>query len=284
MSDAIQSIIDWSIETLPDILLAIVAVAVSVLIARVVSSYVRKHSSKVIRSRSLIGLYSAITKIVIIFIGSIIALRILNLDSAVASVLAGAGIVGLALGFAFQDAASNFIAGIFLSVQDQIEVGDVIELQDKFGVVRNITLRLTEIQTPDGKYIYVPNSQMLSEIVTDYSRLGRTRVDLDVGVSYAEDLQKVQDITLDAVRGIDSVMHGQDTELFFTEFSDSSVKLVVRFWVEFTRQADFYQGQSEAIMAIRAAYKEHGITIPFPITTLDFDIKGGKNLRQMQKK
>lgn len=284
MNSALENIADWAVDKLPEILLAIVAVAFSILLARYISAYVRKQASKVLKSRSLVGLYAAVTRVVIVFIGTVVALRILNLDSAVASVLAGAGIVGLALGFAFQDAASNFIAGIFLSVQDQIEVGDVIELQDKFGVVRNITLRLTEIQTPDGKYVYVPNSKVLSEIVVDYSRLGRRRVDVSVGVSYAEDLRKVQNITLDTIRGIDSIMDDQPLELYFTEFADSSVNLVVRFWVEFSRQADWYQGQSEAVVAIREAYKEHGITIPFPITTLDFDIKGGKNLLQIQNK
>jgi small conductance mechanosensitive channel len=117
--------------------------------------------------------------------------------------------------------------------------------------------------------------------IENFSLLGKRRMDLTVGVSYGEDLQKVKDVTLNAVKDIPGLSPADTTTFFFEEFSDSSINFNIRIWAATPDQPDYLRIRSEAIMRIKKAYDENNITIPFPIRTIDFGIKGGKSLADM---
>ncbi len=210
------------------------------------------------------------------------ALTIVRLDGAVTSLLAGVGIVGLALGFAFQDIAANFISGVIIAVGQPFKVGDIVKTGDYFGTVTTITLRTTTIRTFQAIEVLVPNKNLLQDAVENYTNTRDRRVDLTVGVSYGDDLEKVKQLTLEAVKGLKSIVRPNDTTLVYTGFGDSSINFSVRFWAKSARQPDFLEAQSDAIMAIKQAYDDNDITIPFPIRTLDFGIKGGEKLSEMK--
>ena len=123
---------------------------------------------------------------------SLLYLSILQLDKAVTSILAGAGIIGLALAFAFQDIAANFISGIFISFRKPIKLGDVVKINDYMGKVEQINLRDTIILTFQGQMVIIPNKDVFQSPIENYSLLGRRRLDLVVGVSYGDDLEKVK--------------------------------------------------------------------------------------------
>lgn len=116
---------------------------------------------------------------------------------------------------------------------------------------------------------------------TNYTKNGERRIDLTCGVSYGDNLEKVKEVTLKAVSGIKTRDKSRDVEFFYSEFGDSSINFVVRFWVDFHLHKDFWDPQSEAIMAIKKAFDDNDIMIPFPIRTLDFGIKGGEKLDTM---
>jgi small conductance mechanosensitive channel len=146
------------------------------------------------------------------------------------------------------------------------------------GKITQINLRDTVLRTFQGQMVIIPNKEVLQNPIENFSLLGKRRMDLTVGVSYGEDLQKVKDITLRAVQGIEGLTKEDEITFFYKEFGDSSINFDIRLWVHTPEQPDYLQVRSEAVMRIKKAYDENNITIPFPIRTLDFGIKGGMPL------
>lgn len=272
------------IQMLPNIALAILIVIVGFFLAKLIRNLLYKGMRRVTKHNALLSLTTNVVYVTIILIGLFIALGVLELDKTVTSLLAGAGIIGLALGFAFQDIAANFMSGIFLALRKPFKEGDIIETQEKTGVVEEMNLRATLIRSFQGQYHIIPNKDVFQNTITNYSRLGRRRIDLEVGVSYGDDLEKVKKVTLDAVKGLDYILKNQDLSLYYSEFGDSSINFSVRFWIDFSKQPDFLKAKSDAIMAVKKAYDNNDIMIPFPIRTLDFGIKGGEKLNEVWPK
>ncbi len=273
--------IEAIIKLLPNIALAAIVMVLGFYVAKFIRKIGAKLINKVSNNVTLNNLFSSI--IYFIFLGIVIftVLSILQLDKAVTSILAGAGILGLALAFAFQDIASNFMSGIFISFRKPLKVGDIVEIKGYMGKVKEINLRDTVLETFQGKTVIIPNKEVFQNPIENYSYLKKRRFDLSVGVSYGDDLDKVQEITLNAVKDIDGLSKDDEIKLFFVEFGDSSINLSVRMWINTPEQSVYNSVGSEAIMKIKKAYDANDIVIPFPIRTLDFGIKGGTTLNEM---
>ena len=267
-----------AIEMLPNLVVAMIVLIVFYLIGRLVRKVVSKLLNQVTKNRNIINLLETIVSVSIVTIGVFIALGILNLDDTVTSLLAGAGIIGLALGIAFQDIASNFISGILLSVRHPFGIGDIIKSNDYFGRVQQLNLRSTIIATPEGQSVYIPNKMVFENPLENFTKSGERRIDLECGVSYGDDLAKAKDVAIEAVEEIETINRDRNVELFYHEFGESSINFVIRFWVKFSDHRDYWSARSEAIVAITRKFDENDIMIPFPIRTLDFGIRGGESL------
>ena len=276
--------LDQLIIMLPNIVIAILVVVTFYMLSRLVERLLNNILHRFMHNESVVKLILSITSFLIVLVGIMVALGVLKLDKTVTSVLAGVGVIGLALGFAFQDAAANLISGVMMAVQSPINVGDIIESNDVFGTVKTIGLRATTIYDPQGQDVVIPNRLIFQNLYRHYTVNGSRRIDLKCGISYGDDLDKVEQITVAAIKRITYLAEHKDVEFFFTEFGDSSINFVVRYWVSFKRQPDFLRAQSEGIKNLKKAYDQNDITIPFPIRTLDFGIKGGEKLSQVLKK
>jgi len=267
---------------LPNIAVALLVLGLFWLVARVACTASDRALRRFNTHEAARDLISRFIRIGVLLVGVVVSLGVLNLDKALASILAGAGIIGLALGFAFQDLAGNLISGVGLAIHQQwpFKIGDVVETNDVFGVVEKIHLRTSIIRTLDGKMAVIPNKQIYQTKVVNYSASGTRRIDLECGVSYGDDLDKVTQVVTDTLGGIEKRDRSRDVEVFFTEFGGSSINLVGRFWVDYEKQTDFLDAQSRAIVAIKKAFDTNDIVIPFPIRTLDFGIRGGKPLAE----
>lgn len=274
----LETWINTTIEMLPNLAVALLVVIVFYVIAKLIKNFVGKILSKVTSNKTVTGLAQTIMGVLVIGIGVFLALTILNLSGVVTSLLAGAGIIGLALGFAFQDIASNFISGILLSVRHPFGIGDIIDTNDHFGTVVKLNLRNTVIRTPQGQVIYVPNKVVYENPFMNYTKNGERRIDLSCGVSYGDDLEKAKKVAIEAIEGLENRDTSRDVELYFNEFGGSSINFTLRFWISFQQLPQFWSAQSEAIMALKKAFDENDIMIPFPIRTLDFGIRGGEQL------
>jgi small conductance mechanosensitive channel len=268
------------------LLLPNLAVAVAVLVgfwllAKLARNLLHRLLRRVSHSEQVNRVLGQAVFLALVATGLFISLGILGLQKTVASLLAGAGIIGLALGFAFQDIAANFMAGIYLSIEHPFRAGHLIASKDIQGIVKRVHLRWTEIRTPQGQIILVPNKQIFENPITNFSATGQRRVDLKAGVSYGDDLEKVRRVAVQALEQMPSRKPDTEVELFFEDLSDSSISLVARFWIDFTsRQSDYLRAKSEAIERLKKAFDQNGITMPFPTRTLDFAVKGGETLSQ----
>ena len=160
------------------------------------------------------------------------------------------------------------------------KIGDLVETNGVFGNVEKIHLRTSVIRTLDGKLVVVPNKHIYQNEVINYTVSGRRRVDVECGVSYGEDLELVQRVVHDALRDVCGQEDPGQIQVFFTGFGASSIDLVGRFWIDYAKQPDFLQAKSEAVIAVKKAFDRNDITIPFPIRTLDFGIRGGQRLSE----
>jgi small-conductance mechanosensitive channel len=253
----------------------------------VLGKYARKAVTnllgRVSANKTITNLLETIINISILGIGIFIALSVLQLDGAVTSLLAGAGIIGLALGFAFQDIASNFISGVILSIRHPFGIGDIISTNDYYGTVTNLNLRNTVIRTVTGQVVYIPNKKVFENPLENFTATGERRIDLSCGISYGDDLEKARTIATEAVDNVDHVLSDRGIEFYFDEFGSSSINFKIRFWVGFRTNPDYWDARSEAIIAISKAFDQNDIMIPFPIRTLDFGIRGGEKLNSMLK-
>lgn len=269
------------IRLLPNIALAALILVVGLALSRLVKRFAKQVIGKLSHGTVLTNLASSFIYIVCIGITLFACLSILQLDKAVTSILAGAGIVGLALAFAFQDIAANFMSGILITIRRPLRVGDIIKLKEYMGKVTEINLRDTVLQTFQGQLVILPNKEVSQNAIENFSLLGRRRMDLTAGVSYGDDLEKVKHVTLEAVADISGLAPDHDTTFFYTDFGESSINYTLRLWVASPEQPEYLRVQSEAILRIKKAYDKAGIVIPFPIRTLDFGIKGGKALDEV---
>lgn len=281
--EKLQGWLNTAIEMLPNLAIAILILIVFFVIGKLVRRMVNRLLHKVTHNKTIIDLLETVVGVIVISVGVFIALGVLNLSGAVTSLLAGAGILGLALGFAFQDIAANFISGVFLSIRHPFGKGDIIESQDYYGTVQKINLRCTIIKTPQGQIVYLPNKDVYGKPLENYTKNHERRIDLACGVSYGDDLEKAKRLAIEAVESLENINKDRDVEFVYDEFGGSSINFKIRFWVKFSANMDYLAARSDAIIAITKTYDENDIMIPFPIRTLDFGIRGGEKLDTMLK-
>ena len=274
----LESWLATAIARLPNFVVAVLVAVLCWVLAGLVRNVLTRALRRTPLSPPIRALLTTVVATAVLVAGLFVALGVLGLDRTVTSLLAGVGIVGLALGFAFQDIAANFMAGIILSFRQPFSVGHMVELGDHVGMVEEITLRSTVLRTFPGQTVRVPNKEVIGNAIVNYSVGGQRRVDLTVGVSYGEDLARVRQVAVAAVERLDGRTPERPVELFYQGFNDSAIDFELRFWIPFARQTDYLAARSAAVMAIKRAFDDAGITIPFPIRTLDFARVGGRTL------
>lgn len=279
--DKLTGWIESFILLLPNLVVALLIVVAAWIAAKVLRKVVRRVMDRVSSYHQVNNLLATVAYVLALAVGTFVALGVLDLDKTVTSLLAGAGIIGLALGFAFQDIAANFISGILLSVRRPFQEGDFIETNGFNGIVEEINLRTTLVRTFQGQIVLIPNAQVFQNPLTNYSRTGSRRVDLSCGVAYGDDLEHARTVSVDAIKELDFVDASKPVNFFYNEFGGSSINFILNFWIDFEKQPDFLHAQSEAIIQLKKALDDGGLTIPFPIQTLDFGVVGGVNLNEV---
>lgn len=273
------------VRMLPNIALAIIIIVIGFFAARIISNFAKKQMTKYHVDKTITGFLGRILFIVILVFGLMVALSILNLSGTVASILAGLGIIGLALGFAFQDTAANFMSGIYITFNHPFSIGDVIQAKNGImGNVIDISLRVTKVKTFDGPIIYVPNRFLFEEDFTNLTETGQRRLRVECGVSYGDDLENVEKIVLEALEETPGRIAGEDITIHWVEFGDSSINFTANIWLDYTKENKAYVGaKNYAIKSLKKAFDANDIMIPFPIRTLDFGIKGGVTFKEEVK-
>lgn len=257
------------VVNLPNLVLAIVICILFYIASKFVKRLVSNAVRRVTDSLALENLFGATAGLICFFTGLFIALSILHLDKMVTSILAGAGVIGLALGFAFQEIASNFISGIAIAFTKPYQVGDIVDAASYYGEVSKMTLRTTHVVTFDGLEVIIPNKKMFTEVFMNLTSTPKRRVDVAVGVTYSEDLDRVERIAIAAVEDIEFRTREDKVELFYKDFGESSINFDLRVWVVYPGVGNFLKTRHLIVKKVKKAFDENGITIPFPIRTLE---------------
>ncbi|WP_203301578.1 mechanosensitive ion channel family protein [Marinobacter sediminum] len=180
-------------------------------------------------------------------------------------VLGAAGILTVAIGFASQTSASNMISGLFLLVEKPFEIGDVIEADATIGEVVGIDMLSVKLRTPDNLYVRIPNETLIKTRVVNRSRFPIRRLDLTVGIAYAEDVERVEALLLKLAEKNPVCLEEPKPFVLVTAFGPSSVDLQFSFWVPKDKVLD---GRSSMMVAIKQTLDREGIEIPFPHTSI----------------
>jgi len=191
----------------------------------------------------------------------VVVAAINSLGVQTASFIAVLGAAGLAVGLALQGSLSNFAAGVLIVMFRPYKVGDWIEAAGVSGSVLEVQILTTAMKTGDNKRVIVPNSQIMGSIITNYSAHDTRRVDLVVGVSYSDDLDKVRETLKSIVAADDRILDDPAVTIAVSELADSSVNFVVRPWV---RTADYWAVLFDLTETIKKRFDAEGVSIPFP--------------------
>lgn len=268
-------LIDWGrygVRLIPRLALALLILTLAVIVARWLSRWVRAGINRVSSNQSLATLTGSVFRVMIVAMGVFMALGILGLEKTVTSLLAGAGVIALAVGFAFQDLTANFISGTMIALARPVQVGDTIETNGFTGKVLNIRIRSILLDNGQGQTVEIPSKDVFQKPIINHSRNGLRRIEVLSGVSYIDDLTKAKQVAQEAVKGLPFIAKGQSVELHYRAFADTNIQFTLWFWID-PLTTNAAAAQSEAIIAIRNAFNRHQILMVFAGHTFDLKQK-----------
>jgi small-conductance mechanosensitive channel len=250
-------------QTLVNAVLAVVVVATAYGLTDLVGRITRElsdsrrtiteHQREIVYRLSQVGLYA---------VAGTVVLGIWGVD--LGGLLVGAGFLGIVVGLAARQTLGALLAGFVLMFSRPFEIGDWVEIGDYEGIVTDITIVTTRMQTFDGEYVMVPNDVVSSESVVNRSRKGRLRIEVDVGVDYDSDPSHAADVARDAVSELDRVLRVPTPQVVVKEFGDSAVVLGVRVWIDNPSARRMWRTRTAVVSVVKEAFDEAGVKIPFP--------------------
>ncbi len=283
VADKIDAWLAEGVKMLPNLLVAVVIIFVGLLVSRMVRNAAKKRFRTLFPTSTLADFAVSLLFVICFGLFIFLALKILHLDKAITTALGTAGIAGVALAFAFQDIASNFISGIFMSFSKPFNVGDTIKVKEFKGIVSEIKLRDSTILTGEGQFVTLPNRDIFQNPIVNFSRLGKQRLDIKTGISQADDLPKARRVALEALKGIEGVFE-DETVFLYDGFGESSINFTINIWINTAENAISGEILNTAIMRLKVAFDQNGISLPYPVRTLDFGIRGGQSLEEITLK
>lgn len=215
------------------------------------------------------------TRWVVTALSILLALEILDATALVGAMLGTAGVVGIAIGFAFKDTLENYLAGVLMSFRQPFSPRDEVVIDGEAGTVIALTSRATILMTPDGNHLRLPNALVFRSIILNYTRNPSRRFEFDVGIGVQEDLICAQQIGIGELISLDGVLESPPPKSFIVSLGDSSVQLRFRGWVD-QRERDFWMVRSEAIRKVKLALEAADMDMPEP--TYRLQISAGAEL------
>ena len=254
----------FNAPTLEKIILAVIIMAIGLIVIYLVAFIVKKLlPQKWSKQRKMIvNRFVQYSGYVILFF---IFIKKLNLTDSLTAIFGAAGVIGIIIGFASQTSIGNIISGFFLVSEKSFELGDIIRIGDKTGVVHSIDLLSIKIKTFDNLYIRVPNQTVISSEVTNITRFPIRRLDFDVSVAYKEDLAKVMSLLEKIARQNPLSLDEPEPLIVFKSFGSSGIDILLGIWFEKT---NYLKVKNSVFQDIKRTFDEEGIEIPFPHVSL----------------
>jgi len=250
---------DWVKNYAGSIVGAILLFILGRIAISIVVNIVRKLMDRSKVDGTLSSFVVALTKIGLLAFLVIAILEMLGIQTASFVVILGAA--GLAIGFALQGSLSNFAAGVMLIIFRPFKAGDYVEAGGKAGTVESVDVFVTKMKSPDNRALIIPNSQITSGPITNFSAKEMRRIDLVFGIGYGDDIRMAKQILEEIVGSDARVLKDPAPTVAVSELADSSVNFVVRPWV---KTADYWAVYFDLTEKVKLTFDERGISIPFP--------------------
>ncbi|WP_194852541.1 mechanosensitive ion channel family protein [Nonlabens antarcticus] len=246
------------------LLIIILGIFIAGFLSRFATSRIKARTHDPLMSRFL----GRTIKFLIIVAIIVIGLQVAGFGDISAGIFATAGASAVILGFAFKDIGQNFIAGVILSFNRPFNMGDTVEIGSNFGKVKALEFRYTKLKTFDGKDVYIPNSDVITQPVTNYTEDGYFRWEFMVGIDYEDDIVHAKETIMKAMLLDEKVISTEDHRSYITEdeLATSTVNLKVMFWVDtkdYARVATETRGR--VIGNVKKALMEEGFYLPADI-------------------
>ena len=241
-------------------------ILIALIIIHFVTDFLKKIIKKTRLPKSVHPFFVSGVKFILYFLVALMVCGSLGID--ITSLVAAFSVVGVAVSLSVQNTLSNVMAGFSLLFTKQFEVDDYIEAGGVSGTVMRIGLASCKLKTYDGKDIYVPNSSIISANITNFSREPIRRVDITIGTSYSETVDRVKASLRRVVDETPEIIKDKDIFIGITNFGESSIDYTVRVWV---KNSDYWNTYLPMLERIKIAFEEDHIEIPF--NQLDVHLK-----------
>ncbi|NIM90754.1 MAG: mechanosensitive ion channel [Candidatus Aminicenantes bacterium] len=255
-----------------NLLNTLLVIIVSLLLIRIVNNFFKhwaeewRHKTKTTTDERIIPLLQKIVKAVIIILAVVFIFSAWNIN--ISPLLATAGIAGLAIGLAVKDSLANILGGLQLVLDKTFKVGDKVELESgEMGVILDIGLRSTKLKTYDNEIIHIPNGALANAKIKNFTQPDFSiRVNVEFGVVYGAEPEKVRQVVVKALKKIGEVLEDPEPVVEFKKMSDFSLDFIARAWVKEYTQA--YSTKLRMTDEIYKALNKAKIGIPFPTHTI----------------
>lgn len=271
-----QSIIDSAngifigfVERIPYFVASIVVILIFWFLSIVFKKVVYKFLGSRNRHQNLVKVFQRVGGALIIFIGFMIAMVVAVPGFTPAKLIGALGIGSVAIGFAFKDIFQNLLSGILLLLSEPFRIGDQIVSGEYEGTVEDIKIRATTIKTYDGRQVVIPNSDLYTSALTVNTAYKQRRLQLAVGIGYADDIAEAKSEIMQALDRADSVSKQASPTIIAVNLGDSTIDLVVRWFINDGTQANKVSSIDQVLIEIKTALDKAGIDMPFPVRTID---------------
>ena len=263
MLSAAQDLIDRFIENVPLFLFALAVLIAAQVLSKVAERWAERSLKRRIEDPETRKFLARAVRYTVLVLGILAALEQIP-GVQITSFLAGLGILGFTIGFALQDIARNFIAGLLLLMRQPFSVGDAVQVAGRDGSVLEITMRDTVIKSWDGVMEIIPNLDVYTNPIINYSELPLRRRAVLIGLGYGEDVDRAKGLILSTVQSTEGVLEDPAPEVITEELGASTLNLAARFWVN-QETHNLFAVHSKVVDAIDAVAEREGIDMPYPI-------------------
>ncbi|XCF05021.1 mechanosensitive ion channel domain-containing protein [Tamlana crocina] len=271
ITKSISNYYESFIEVLPRIALGIFVIILGILIAQLLTNLYKKRILKKAEDPLMAKFLAQAIKLVLIVIAVLLALRVAGLNGVATGILTAAGGAAIILGFAFQDIGKNFLAGIILAFNRPFNVNDTVKVDEFFGKIKGLNFRYMHMKSFDGRDIYVPNSDVLTKPVENYTADGFFRNEFVVGIGYEDDIESAKNIIQQILDKNDYIVNDDEHENFVyeDELAASTVNLKIFFWVDtFDYRKSAIVVRGNLMRQIKETLEKEGFNLPADIKEL----------------
>lgn len=267
--DSANGILIGFVERIPYFVASIIVILIFWFLSVVFKKIVYKLLGSRSRHQNLVKVFQRVGGALIIFIGFMIAMVIAVPGFTPTKLIGALGIGSVAIGFAFKDIFQNLLSGILLLISEPFRIGDQIVSGDYEGTVEDIKIRATTIKTYDGRQVVIPNSDLYTSALTVNTAYKQRRLQLAVGIGYADDINEAKAEIMQALSRADTVSKEATPTIIAVNLGDSTIDLIVRWFIDDGTQANKVASIDQVLIEVKTALDAAGIDMPFPVRTLD---------------